>query len=43
MYLTCEGLAGAEVRDKVILVDGLAHATVILISDFEGGRVGLKE
>ena len=43
MYLTCKGLAGAEVGGKVIVVDGLAHATVILISDFEGGRVRLKE
>ena len=43
MYPTCEGLAGAEVRDKLIVVDSLAHATVLMISEFEVGRVSLKE
>ena len=43
MYLTCEGLAGAEVEDKGLVVDGLDHVSVILIIDIEGGRVGLKE
>ena len=43
MYPTCEGLTGVEVRGKVIVVDGLAYATVLLISDFEGDRVSLKE
>ena len=43
MYPTCEGLARVEVRGKVVVVDALDHATVLLISDFEGDRVSLKE
>ena len=31
MYRTCEGLLGAEVGGKGLVVDGLAHATVLLI------------
>ena len=42
MYPTCEGLAGSEFGVKGLVVDGLSHATFVLIIDFEGGRVGLK-
>ena len=42
MYLTCEGIAGAEVGGEGLVVDGFPHDPVILIIDVEGGRVGLK-
>ena len=43
MYPTCNGFEGKFVGGEGLVVYGLSHAPVIMISDFEGGRVGLKE